>query len=115
MSRRTLTSGTDWPEDCHTGIEETIAEFKRTLPGWWYSLGECQVSCDASCAPTKMSADIELIDIDKNFDAGFHVDILQPNTLSQALRAVMEDALDARRKALAARAKGSSETRAEDV
>lgn len=86
----------EWPADCHAGLEAAIAEFKAALPGWWFSVGECQVSCDASCAPTRESPDIGLIPRDSRFDAGFHIDITQPSTLADALRDVRQQALAAR-------------------
>jgi len=81
-----------WPENCHAGLEGSIARFREALPGWWYTVGECQVSCDASCAPTSLSGDLKLIPLDSRFDGGFHVDIPQPSTLSEALEHVMEEA-----------------------
>lgn len=101
MKRRLRTNGDKWPENCHGGIEDVIARFKKDFPGWWYSLGECQISCDASCAPTKLSPDIELIEYDDRFNSGFHVDLLQESTLSEALEVVMEEAAEARLAALA--------------
>lgn len=88
-------SQTFWPTDCHSGIETVIAEFKRRLPGWWFSLGECQVSCDASCAPTGLSPHVALAATDDRFNAGFHIDLPQPSTLAKALQTVMIEALDA--------------------
>lgn len=87
---------TDWLTKPQPDLEATILEFKQKLPGWWYSIGECQVSCDASCAPTTESPDINLIDRDSAFDSGFHVDLHQPSTLAEALRYVMERALEAK-------------------
>ena len=69
--------------------------FKQRLPGWWYSLGECQVSCDASCGPTVESEHIRLIPLDDRFNSGFHADLPQPSTLADALYDVMDQALDA--------------------
>lgn len=92
-----------WPADCHSGVDTAIALFKQLLPGWWYSLGECQVSCDASCAPTPESGDLDLIPRDARFDSGFHVDIPQPSTLAQALAFVMDQALVAKAAAMDAR------------
>jgi hypothetical protein len=80
-----------------TDIEQAIREFKTALPGWWYSLGECEVSCDASCAPTRQSPDLALIEKDARFDSGFHCDAEQPSTLAIALRDVMEQALKAKK------------------
>lgn len=86
----------DWQTNPQGDLEAAIAEFKAALPGWWYSLGECQVSCDASCAPTVESPHINLIrESGDRFDAGFHVDLRQPSTLAQALRAVMQEVLEA--------------------
>lgn len=57
------------------GIEGAIRRFARDLPGWWYSVGDCQVSADASCAPTIHSKHNELISQDRSFDSGFHTDL----------------------------------------
>jgi hypothetical protein len=87
---------TDWRAAPQPDIEVAIAEFKAALPGWWYSLGECQVSCDASCAPTPDSPDIARITKAGDcWDAGFHADLPQPSTLAGALRDVMAQALAA--------------------
>lgn len=58
------------------GLESAIAEFKAALPGWWLSTCEGQVSCDASCAPTVESEHIALIERDRRFTDGFHVDLM---------------------------------------
>lgn len=77
------------------GLEAAIATFKATLPGWWYSVGECQVSADASCGPTRESPHIKLIQRDRRFDDGFHADLPQPSTMAAALMDVMSQALEA--------------------
>ena len=88
---RTETIGA-WATAPQPNLEATIASFKAEFPGWWYSLGECEKSCDASCAPTRESEDIGLIDLDERFDSGFHADLPQPSTLAQALETVMMEA-----------------------
>ena len=86
----------DWKSAEATNLEAAIAEFKAALPGWWYSVAECQVSCDASCAPTVESPHIAWITGSGDcWDAGFHVDLPQPSTMAQALRVVMKEALAA--------------------
>lgn len=87
--------GMGWKTAPATGLEEVIRRFKADLPGWWFTVGECQVSCDASCAPTSESEHIALLGTDPRFDNGFMVDLPQPSTLAQALYAVREMALDA--------------------
>ncbi len=84
-----------WHTSPATWLEAVIAEFKTALPGWWFSLGECQVSCDASCGPTRESPYITLAATVDAFDSGFHADLLQPSTMADALRDVMEQALEA--------------------
>ena len=84
-----------WHTSPATDLEAAIAEFKAALPGWWYSIGECQATCDASCAPTRESPHIALIPLDPRFDDGFHADLDQPSTCADALRTVMAEALAA--------------------
>lgn len=85
----------NWHTTPQQEIAAAIARFKRDLPGWWYSICECQVSCDASCAPTRESPHIRFIDDDPAFDKGFHVDLPQPSTLAEALDNVRVQALAA--------------------
>lgn len=84
-----------WHTTPATDLEAAIARFKRDLPGWWFSVCECQVSCDASCAPTVQSEHSGLIPLDDSFNHGFHADLPQPSSLAEALDTVREDALEA--------------------
>lgn len=87
-----------WVNAPATGLEEAIARFKADLPGWWFSVCECQVSCDASCAPTSETMDIGIVGLpgsDDRFNSGFHADLDQPSTLADALDVVRRDALAA--------------------
>jgi hypothetical protein len=85
-----------WQLSPASGLEAAVAEFKAALPGWWFSVGECQVSCDASCAPTTDSPDIDLIQrAGDSFDCGLHADLKQPATMADALRNVQAQALAA--------------------
>lgn len=79
------------------GLENAIEEFKAALPGYWFTVGECQVSADASCGPTVESPDIALIPLDRQFDDGFHADLPLPATMADALRNVQAQAIEARR------------------
>lgn len=91
-----------WPAVCHQNLEETVATFKEALPDWWYSVGECQVSCDASCGPTRLSDDIKLVPLDSRFNEGFHADLEQPSSVAEALRQVMQEAIEAKEAVCAA-------------
>lgn len=77
-------------------LASAIVEFHLKLPGWWFSVCECNVSCDASCGPTSAGADAHLLYGLRTFDDGFHADVRQPSTLAEALRIVTEDALTAK-------------------
>jgi len=84
-----------WREIEATGLEEAIRRFKADLPGWWFTVGECEKSCDASCGPTRQSEHIKAIGWDHRFDDGFHVDLDQPSSLAAALNEVTQDAMTA--------------------
>lgn len=89
----------DWHTKPQPDLELAIRTFKQYLPGWWYSVCECQVSCDATCAPTSESPDIEIthsLPAGSIFDAGFTADLRQPSTLAEALLDVMDQALAAK-------------------
>lgn len=77
-------------------IEQAIAEFKERLPGWWFTVGSCSVSRDASCAPDIAGPDADLCAF-RLFDQGFHYDDADPeSTVASSLRKVTADALLAR-------------------
>lgn len=76
-------------------LDAAIAEFREKLPGWWFSVGACSVSRDASCGPDRTGGDADLLDI-REFDNGFHADLVgETDTLADALRDVIEQALEA--------------------
>lgn len=82
--------------DSFYDLEAALNRFSDDLPGWWLSIGECSVSCHASCAPDRAGRDAYLL-ADREFDAGFDVDLAQPSTLAEAVDAVREAAVAARR------------------
>lgn len=84
-----------WTTAPQPDLEATIAAFKAEFPGWYYRVCECQVSCDATIAPTAESVDSSRIPRDRRFDGGFDADLPQPSTLAEALREVMADAREA--------------------
>jgi hypothetical protein len=78
-------------------LENALAEFQAALPGWWWSVGSCRISGDASCGPDRGGVDKSLLSSIK-FDSGFHV-YLKGGTPAEALRAVTHEASVARMRA----------------
>lgn len=89
-----------WQTAPASNLEAAIARFKAELPGWWFMVCECQMSCDAICAPTTESPQIDLIAVNPAFDSGFHADLVQPSSLAAALDHVRGQALAAVAKAV---------------
>lgn len=76
-------------------LPEAIAEFKAALPGWWFSVGSCSISRDASCGPDLAHCDRDTLNA---FDEGFHHDDKEPgSTMAGSLRVVTAAAVEALR------------------
>lgn len=79
-----------WTAQDQTGdLVAAIAHFNAKLPGWWFSVGACHVSADATVAPDTAGIDWVLYktthEVTKFFDDGFQVDLLPPATMADAL------------------------------
>lgn len=88
-------------EDQVGDLPSAIAYFHSRLPGWWFSVGACHVSADASVCPDTAGIDACLFetgdnDVTKFFDEGFHADLLPPATMADALIRATDLALAAR-------------------
>lgn len=79
-------------------LVDAISDFETYLPGWWWSIGSCSASGDASCGPDVKGPDAHLLVGRNEFDNGFHAD-LRDGTPADALREVMCLALAARENA----------------
>jgi hypothetical protein len=76
-------------------LSAAIHEFEAALPGWWWSVGHCSVSRDASCGPESNGPDGHLLALTL-FDDGFHCDD-RTGSLADALRDVTRQAIEAKR------------------
>ena len=93
------------PEDL-AALVEAVKRLERELPGWWWSVGACHVSADASIgpinrpwthasiAPDRVGPAAHLLE-DRLFDGGFHCDLRQPATCAQSLNGAIDQALEA--------------------
>lgn len=75
---------------------EAVSEFELTLPGFWWSVGQCSVGAHASCAVDGAGAQADLlegVEAGHPYDHGFHVDT-DGGSPAEALRAVMLEAVD---------------------
>jgi hypothetical protein len=75
-------------------LAAAIAEFQDRLPGWWWSVGTCSVSRDASCGPDVKGSDAHLLTIPP-FHEPFNCDDRE-GTAAGSLRWVMAQALEAK-------------------
>lgn len=76
-------------------LPAAIARFHSLLPGWWFSVGVCHVSADATVAPDRAGQDFDLLKM-KFFDEGFSANIMPPATMAQSLCAATDMGVAAR-------------------
>lgn len=81
------------PEDTEA-LQRSIKRMERDLPGWWWQVGACHVSADASIGPDSDGPAAYLLAY-KHFDVGFHCDVKQPSSVGLALDGAIEMALAA--------------------
>lgn len=90
---------TAYPQQPTTDTQDlasAIVEFECALPGWWWSVGTCSVSRDASCGPDRAGPDADLL-TRREFDGGFHCDGKGDTwTCAMSLRDVMAQSVEAR-------------------
>jgi len=96
--------GTPWQPEPIGELRNAIERMQRELPGWWWSVGACHYSADASSGPDLKGPAAMLLK-HKVFDEGFHADLDQPSTCGQALNNVIDQALEALRIAYGVRGK----------
>lgn len=71
-----------------------VTEFETALPGWWFTVGGCALSRDASCGPDRLQITDEKIL--NAFHDGFDADLFNTDsTMADALRNVTRQALEA--------------------
>ena len=81
----------NWTVEDQVGdLSDAIAYFHSQLPGWWFSVGACHVSADATVCPDTAGRDAWLFqtgdpDVTKFFDEGFGLDLLPPATMATSL------------------------------
>lgn len=98
MSRRSDATaesrpGQQRPDTETDELAAAIHEFETALPGWWWLVGTCNLTRDASCGPDFRDARCSDEEVEA-FDKGFHCD--SEGSLADALRDVMRQALAAR-------------------
>ncbi len=85
---------TSWQPEDVDDLASAIREFEAKLPGWWWSIGSCSVSRDATCGVDRTGPDGDLVREPLFGDALSYDD---PNgSTADALRRVMADAIHAR-------------------
>jgi hypothetical protein len=77
------------------GLEAAIEKLQHELPGWWWSVGSCHVSADATVGPDSDGPDRHLLQL-REFDEGFDGNLLHPATVEEALLHAIELAKNAK-------------------
>lgn len=91
-------SGTTWAwceKGSTAGLSEAIEELYSQLPGWWFSVGNCHVTADATVGPDANGPDAWLLQF-KEFDDGIESNLPHPATVATALLSAIELALAAK-------------------
>lgn len=90
----------DWTE-MHDGpdggptLQDALIWLNQVLPGWWWRVGVCHVSADATIGPDRTGPDAALLSI-LEFDEGFACDLPMPATPAEALMEAIDMALCAK-------------------
>lgn len=82
---------------CETDLLDAIEKLQAELPGWWWQVGSCSVSADASIGPDRTGPDADLLEI-RDFDEGIHNDLRHPATTADALLGAIAIAKEMRAK-----------------
>jgi hypothetical protein len=80
-------------------LDKALARLAAELPGWWWRVGSCSVSADATVGPDRAGPDADLLAL-CDFDEGFDNDLRQPATVAEALHGAIDRALIAREVAM---------------
>ena len=76
-------------EGSAAGLEAAIDKLYRELPGWWWSVGNCHVSADATIGPDREGPDRHLLRF-AEFDNGIDGSLGHPATMAEAMLAAIE-------------------------
>jgi hypothetical protein len=96
MEGQGMSSAYAWCEQGSTeGLHAAIERLYRVLPGWWFSVGNCHVSADATVGPDASGADSWLLKY-KEFDDGIDGSLPHPATIHDALMRAIDLALEAK-------------------
>lgn len=76
-------------------VNAAIARTQAALPGWWFAMGRCGLTCHASVGPDRAFIAEPVLSL---FDSGFHADLPNPSTCAAALDDATSQAVAALRK-----------------
>lgn len=87
-----VTETATWQPERTSDLISAIARLERDLPGWWWRVGACHVSADATIGPDRIGPAAHLLQL-RGFDEGFDCDIRQPASVAEALNGAIDMAL----------------------
>jgi len=87
-----------WQPEFKADLVTALARLERELPGWWWRVGACHVSADATIGPDSGGVDAWLLYLEETraFDEGIDCDLRQPATCGAALNGAIDKALELR-------------------
>lgn len=87
----------DWQPEMVGDLAIAIRRLETELPGWWWRVGACHVSADATIGPDSAGLDAHLLYLESRiFDDAFDNDLRQPATCAEALNGAIDMALAAK-------------------
>lgn len=88
--------GYDMRQEFLRDITWAIAVFRHALPGWWFRVGLCTLTGDASIGPDFRSDVAPSKEIIDRYDDGFHADLEPGNGLQRCARALLHCTVQAK-------------------
>ena len=89
-----------WQPEDTAGLAAAIERCEKELPGWWWSVGACSVSSDATVRTGRATVGPDPLGVlghvldDPVCDAGFDCDLRQPSSCAIALNGAIDMALE---------------------
>lgn len=72
-------------------LNGAVARFSALLPGWWFTVGRCDLTCHSTVGPDRAHIPAPYLN---KYDRGFSADIANPTTCAAALNEAVRKAIE---------------------